>query len=523
MKRFLWFWGAASPLEDDVSDARLLARFAGDQDEDAFEELFRRHGSMVLGVCRRVLGNAADAEDAFQATWLVLARKAGSLRERGSVSNWLFGVAQRTALCARRARTRRQVHEAQVPSRLQTNPDSGRELQLVLDEELARLPEKFRAVFVSCDLEGKTRCEAARALGWAEGTVASRLAKARAILARGLARHGLAPAEVPAAPALDPPLADATVQAALNVASGKAARRAGAPPADLAEGVLADMVASKTKKVVAAWTLVIAVVLGGVIFVAPGVFVVSNGKGPEAMTRAEIGGLAQAVRAFKEDFNVSYIPSQILLREDGAYNTANPIEKDTVTFLQQMFGRRVNLVGVDWNGNGAIDQGAAGTFTLTGDQCLVFFLGGIPMTNGVNGCLGFSTDPVNPSTSAGQRRGPYYEFKSGRLVRGSNGFFSYVDAFNKGSPYAYFSSYKTTNGYNRYGASDCPHLGVSPYQLPSRSFINAGGFQIISAGANGIFGVGGTTWDPTSGYPRGDPGADDLSNFSSTKLGMPQM
>src|SRR5262245_12821789 len=131
MKRILWFWGAASPLEDDVSDARLLARFAGDQDEDAFEELFRRHGPMVLGVCRRVLGNAADAEDAFQATWLVLARKASSLHERGSVGNWLFGVAQRTALCARRARTRRQVHEAQVPLRPATTAEPGSELQMV--------------------------------------------------------------------------------------------------------------------------------------------------------------------------------------------------------------------------------------------------------------------------------------------------------------------------------------------------------------------------------------------------------
>jgi general secretion pathway protein G len=244
------------------------------------------------------------------------------------------------------------------------------------------------------------------------------------------------------------------------------------------------------------------------------------GKGPEALTRSEIGGLATSIGAFKQDFNVSYIPSQILLREDGAYNTANQIEKDTVTFLQQMFGRRVNLVGVDWNGNGAIDSGTS--FTLTGDQCLVFFLGGIPTTTGTNGCLGFSTDPVNPSTSGGTRRGPYYEFKSGRLVRGSNGFFSYIDAFNKNAPYAYFSSYKTTSGYNRYGGSDCAALGVSPYQLSSGAFLNQGGFQIISAGPKGTFGVGGTAWVPTSGYPVGDPGAENLSNFSSAKLGVPQ-
>jgi len=251
-------------------------------------------------------------------------------------------------------------------------------------------------------------------------------------------------------------------------------------------------------------------------------------KGPEALTRSEISALTTAVGSFKGQYGVTYMPSQVVLRENSLsttasvspYNMSNQLEKDSITFLQQMFGKRLSFP-IDWNGDGAISTTPV---TLTGDQCLVFFLGGIPNTGTPAGCLGFSTSPTNPATSVGNRISPFFEFKSNRLVRGNGSFFSYQDGFGK-NVYAYFSAYKLANGYNRYGTSDCANLGVSPYVLstsPTTVFINSTDSQIISAGANGLFGSGGTNWNPNSGYTPADNGADDFSNFSSLKLGSPQ-
>jgi RNA polymerase sigma factor (sigma-70 family) len=146
---------------------------------------------MVLGVCRRILGNAADAEDAFQATFLVLVRKAASLTTRSVLGDWLHGVARRTALNARRIAARGRAKEKAM-ARPEAKSDALRDEGLsLLDEELSRLPEKYRLVIVLCDLEGKTRREAAESLGWPEGTVAGRLARGRALLAKQLTRKGL--------------------------------------------------------------------------------------------------------------------------------------------------------------------------------------------------------------------------------------------------------------------------------------------------------------------------------------------
>src|SRR5947208_3187555 len=176
---------------DNSTDAELLEAFLTRRDQAAFEMLLRRHGAMVLGVCRRALRNAHDAEDAFQATFLVLVRKAATIRPRDMVGNWLYGVACRTSLDARRAAAKRRAKEAAVLPRTQP-PDGDRtDPRAVLDEELQRLPPKCRAVIVLSDLEGKTRKEVALQLGWPEGTVASRLARARARLAKRLARYGL--------------------------------------------------------------------------------------------------------------------------------------------------------------------------------------------------------------------------------------------------------------------------------------------------------------------------------------------
>ncbi len=267
------------------TDALLLRRFASDRDEAAFAELVRRHGPMVLGVCRRVLRHEQDAEDAFQATFLVLARKAGALGRPGLLANWLYGVAHRTALKARAAAARRRVQERQVPAMAVAEPDlDGGERGAILDEELGRLPEKYRAPLVLCYLEGKTREEAARLLSWPAGTVAGRLARGRDLLRGRLTRRALAvsapvaaailaervaPAAVPAA------LLQATVKAAVLVAAGKAvAGVVSAPVAALTEGVLRAMFLSKLRTV--------GVILGFLVLLGTGVGVLAYQRPPTA-------------------------------------------------------------------------------------------------------------------------------------------------------------------------------------------------------------------------------------------------
>src|SRR5262245_20349544 len=140
-----------------LTDSELLERFVARRDEAAFEALVRRHGPMVLGVCRRILRNPADAEDAFQATFLVLVRKASSVRPRGMVGNWLYGVAHNTARDAKAMNLRRRQKEREVGTMpKQAPPEAWGELQARLDVELAALPEQYRAPIVLCDLEGKT-------------------------------------------------------------------------------------------------------------------------------------------------------------------------------------------------------------------------------------------------------------------------------------------------------------------------------------------------------------------------------
>ena len=181
---------AVAPESSSQSDTELLRRFLAQRDEGAFEALVRRHGPMVLGLCRRLLREPQDAEDAFQATFLVFVRKAASITKPELLGNWLYGVASRTARTARAAAEKRRAKEARAVPREQTAEASPwQELQPFLDQELHRLPAKYRVPVILCHLQEKSRQEAARALGLPEGTLSSRLSRARTILAQRLARR----------------------------------------------------------------------------------------------------------------------------------------------------------------------------------------------------------------------------------------------------------------------------------------------------------------------------------------------
>ena len=184
-------------------DGQLLARFTTSQDQGSFTALVRKHGPMVLGVCRRVLGNHHDAEDAFQATFMILARKAGFIRQ-SSLAAWLHTVAHRTALAARNANARRRKHEKLVDKlpEVATVSSQFQDWRPLLDNELGRLAEIHRGPLVLCDLEGFSRREAARQLKIPEGTLSSRLNRARALLAERLRRRGLNPSPATFATAL---------------------------------------------------------------------------------------------------------------------------------------------------------------------------------------------------------------------------------------------------------------------------------------------------------------------------------
>jgi RNA polymerase sigma factor (sigma-70 family) len=229
-----------------LTDGQLLSDYLGRRDEAALAALVRRHGPMVWGVCRRALRNYHDAEDAFQATFLVLVRKAASIASRELLANWLYGVAYQTGLKARATAARRGARERQVtnmPEAGVIEQDLWHDVLPLLDQELSRLPDKYRVPIVLCDLEGKTRREAARQLGCPEGTVAGRLARARVLLAKRLARHGVTVAGGALAAVLSQNAASACVPAAVVSGTIQAATLFAAGPAAAADVLSAKVVA----------------------------------------------------------------------------------------------------------------------------------------------------------------------------------------------------------------------------------------------------------------------------------------
>src|SRR5262245_37213504 len=223
----------------DQSDGELLARFAASGDGAAFAALLGRHGPLVLSVCRRLLGHRQDAEDAFQATFLVLVSRAGAISNRESLGSWLYRVAHRTAMKARavEVRRRREIQVDELPHPADP-PGEPRDWGAVYDE-LNRLPEKYRAVLLHCDLQGRSRREAAALLGLPEGTLSSRLATARRMLGERLSRRGvaLAAGALAASAPVPPALASATSSLAALVAVGQLAA-VDASIASLAKGVM---------------------------------------------------------------------------------------------------------------------------------------------------------------------------------------------------------------------------------------------------------------------------------------------
>jgi len=295
------------PTTEALADGGLLERFAVNQEEAAFETLVQRHGPLVRGVCRRLLHDEHEAEDAFQATFLVLARKAPAIRKRHSVASWLYGVAYRVATKARVRADRRRACALPGPdvATAPTMDTAMRELRQVIDEELSHLPEKYRAPLVLCYLEGKTKDEAALDLGWPSGTVSGRLARARDILRERLTRRGLAFSTGLFVTLMTESTAPAAVPPALVVAAMQAATEQVLPAtvpggvAELTHEVLRDLAVAKLKF---AWKLTAALVLVGLTagVLCGQAFKTSSPVGPVA---PEVGELAKPAADLPRTFD----------------------------------------------------------------------------------------------------------------------------------------------------------------------------------------------------------------------------
>ncbi|HEX4611150.1 MAG TPA: RNA polymerase sigma factor, partial [Urbifossiella sp.] len=375
------------PTPDDPDDGKLLGLFIEHRDESAFAALVRRHGPMVWGVCRRIVGHHQDAEDAFQATFLVLARKAAVVRPRRMVANWLYGVANRTALKAKVMAGKRHAREKQMPHLPEAGAgrqESWAGLDRLIDRELATLPDKYRIAVVLCDLEGKKGKDAARQLKIPEGTLASRLRTGRVMLAKRLTRNGITlsggalaavisghavKAGVPAG------LVSSTIQAAARTVSrASAAGAVSANVAALMEGVMKAMVLTKLKPVMAVVLVAGLIALGGVgTHHAVGGPQVqgSDGEGGTPMTRLPSPGARDAVnpntaaadardatakkdalRADKSKATVSYAVADLVVPiPDGDLNSPkNEAAKTKEDWLIRKITRTVSPAS--WEGSG---------------------------------------------------------------------------------------------------------------------------------------------------------------------------
>jgi RNA polymerase sigma factor (sigma-70 family) len=350
----------------ELTDGELLARFLESREEDALAALVRRHAPMVWGVCCRLLTNHHDAEDAFQATFLVLVRK-GTDVPRQAVANWLYGVARQTAVRLRALAAKRRRRETQVVNMPEPNVAEVRNADLlaILDEELSRLPDHYRGVIVLCDLEGMTRKKAAQQLGIAEGSVASRLARARALLAKRLAQRGVvfsgsvaAVLSAGSASGFAPPaLVACTIKAASLLAAGQTIVAVSATVAALTEGMVKSMLVTKIKSVLAV-VLVVGLALGGIgtgvgFFTNPAAVAQDKGSGKaqpdksvdgDALKRAEADvkqaqAVVEAAKANLEQAQANYqYRKEVLEKFQELYKKAKEAKQLSKTDQERMIG-----------------------------------------------------------------------------------------------------------------------------------------------------------------------------------------
>jgi RNA polymerase sigma factor (sigma-70 family) len=344
-----------------LTDGQLLGRFVAARDEAAFAALVRRHGPMVLGVCTRVLRDCHDAEDAFQATFLVLARQAGSVLKREAVGSWLYGTAYRTSLEARELSARRRARER--PMRDMPHPEvmpvEAKDWRPLLDRELNLLPGKYRAAIVVCDLEGRTRKEAARRLGINEGTLSSRLARGHALLAKRLARCGVALSAGALAAVLVQGGASASMPAALVSSTSKAAvlvaagQMVGATPAVLLmKGVMKAMLLKKLRLAVGA--VMVLAALGAVGFGY------RAGGGPGTVQAAPPDKPRSELEALRRENELLKLNLEVVLEKVRAQEGALRDLRGQVAQLGKAgAGRGVTIA--DFDGDGLIDIVVANT------------------------------------------------------------------------------------------------------------------------------------------------------------------
>jgi RNA polymerase sigma factor (sigma-70 family) len=343
---------------DALGDAALLERFVRGRDEAAFEVLVWRYGPMVLGVCRRLLRHTQDAEDAFQATFLTLARKAAAVSRGEVLGGWLYRVAYRVALRARSRTVRRARHEqsgVEAVAREAPAATPWEDVRPVLDEEVSRLPARYRAPFILCYLEGKTHQAAAAALGCPPGTVASRLAWARRRLRDRLSRRGVDLSCVVLAaqgPSTSAALVDSTVRAALHFSAGNPAATASAGPAvTLAEGVLRAMFLTRLQGI---GVLVLALCLVGA-GIGPLVGLAREGK-PAAAAGPELIPAGPPSLRLPADMATRLGVKTAEVRERPALprvlELTGSLALDTVTRVRSRFAGEIVELGAHKEGDG---------------------------------------------------------------------------------------------------------------------------------------------------------------------------
>jgi RNA polymerase sigma factor (sigma-70 family) len=307
-----------------MSDAQLLAGFLSESDDGAFEQLVHRHGPMVLRVCRDLLSDPHDCEDAFQATFLVFVRRAGSIRDRDSVGRWLYGVAHRIALRARAQGTRRRLRERQVPEmtaagRPQEEAERA-ELRPLVHAELSRLPEKLRAPLILCYMEGNSYEEAARRLRLPLGTLKDRLERGRELVRTRLRRRGVVASSMlllfllsEGAEAMPADLVSATVSSGVLAAHKRAVPQT--IPRSVAALVERELAATSLRQLSWVGAAVVTALVAGFVLLA----LAPIGRHAPAAQAADGPAPVQAVAPEREPgaSDGSHRPSRAELRAEG--------------------------------------------------------------------------------------------------------------------------------------------------------------------------------------------------------------